>query len=649
MVKLIQGDCIEEMKKMDDNSVDCVICDPPYGLGFMGKGWDTFNPEFINNKMKKDKRSHIGIASQRRSNTAGTYNYKRNNEFQLWCEKWAVEVLRILKPGGFLLSFGGTRTYHRMVCGIEDAGFEIRDMIAWIYGSGFPKSLNIGKAVDKLQGDERKVVGKKIDISSGKPMSSKQARAGNGININEGWDRPWRKDKKHCEDMTLLTKGTSEWEGWGTALKPAIEPICIARKPLSEKTVAKNVLKWGTGGINVDGGRVEHNEDLSIKRDRHKLDTNNQGWGFKAVNRDKGRFPANVILDEEAAEMLDEQSGELISKWGKQTTTCIAPYYPNVEDKNITKKIIPQDFKYSNSNRGGASRFMKNIKVDLNDFLMYNVCRIIELRRIICGYTLENQKIVGMLNGVIQEVEKYFQNVGQFISGNSEMETFRKDMKPIILTLIKQMIELKISNACFAESIDYFTGESEKIIKLLMELNTEDVKNVKNIKPLIIFGNELLELLEDIVKVVQEQNLKSGKRKIENILMPICENTTKNIRFKYTAKASKDERNMGCEGLELGEPPASARSKPAEGRENALGNPRANSHPTVKPIALMKYLVKLFSKKGAIVLDPFMGSGTTGIACKELGRDFIGIEKEPEYFRIAQNRIKAAQKPLIVI
>ena len=129
-------------------------------------------------------------------------------------------------------------------------------MIEWVYGSGFPKSLNIGKAVDKLQGNEREVIGKKIDLSTGRPMSAKQAKAGNGKNINEGWDRPWRADDRHCEEMTLLTKGTSEWEGWGTALKPAHEPICMARKPLSEKTVAENCLKYGTGGINIDESRV---------------------------------------------------------------------------------------------------------------------------------------------------------------------------------------------------------------------------------------------------------------------------------------------------------------------------------------------------------------------------------------------------------
>ena len=212
-VKLILGDCLEVMKEMPDKSVDAVVTDPPYELGFMGKKWDD-----------------TGIAYQ--------------------VEMWA-EVMRVLKPGGHLLSFGGTRTYHRMVCAIEDAGFEIRDQIQWLYGSGFPKSYNIGKNCD-------------------------------------GWD------------------------GWGSALKPANEPICVVRKPLSEKTIVENVLKWGTGGINIDGCRVELNGEIVPINKLEEW----SGFGqlkrpdYEVTQNIQGRFPANVILDEEAGRLLDEMSGE---------------------------------------------------------------------------------------------------------------------------------------------------------------------------------------------------------------------------------------------------------------------------------------------------------------------------------------------------
>jgi DNA modification methylase len=198
---LYQGDCLEILRSMPDNSVDSVVTDPPYGLSFMGKHWDYDVPSV-----------------------------------DIW-----VECLRVLKPGGFLLAACGTRTQHRMAVNIEGAGFEIRDLIAWIYGSGFPKSLDIGKAIDKMQGNEREVVGEVEPFgregrkTNGKPKFDQA-----------GWDTKTTK---------IVTKGNSAYEGWGTALKPAMELWTVARKPI-EGTVAGNVLKWGTGGINVDGCRV---------------------------------------------------------------------------------------------------------------------------------------------------------------------------------------------------------------------------------------------------------------------------------------------------------------------------------------------------------------------------------------------------------
>ena len=181
---ILQGDCLEVMKQLPDNSIDSIVTDPPYELGFMGKKWDS-----------------TGIA----------YNV------ELW-----KEALRVLKHGGHLLSFGGSRTYHRMASAIEDAGFEIRDQIMWVYGSGIPKSLNIGKAIDRLQGNKREVIGENPNY---RPVSGKKGYLGHS-------------NFRQTKGMSITTAGNSEWEGWGTALKPAHEPICMARKPLSEKTVA---------------------------------------------------------------------------------------------------------------------------------------------------------------------------------------------------------------------------------------------------------------------------------------------------------------------------------------------------------------------------------------------------------------------------
>ena len=264
---------------MPDCSVDAIVTDPPYGLSFMGKKWDYDVPSV---------------------------------------EVWA-ECLRMLKPGGHLLAFAGTRTQHRMAVRIEDAGFEIRDMIAWVYGSGFPKSHDVGKAIDKLQGNEREVVGEKI-APDGKPASARLSKRPRGGEINGDIYGVYQNDK---EKTTIKTKGTSAWEGWGTALKPALEPITVARKPLIG-TVAENVLQYGTGAINVDGTRVGFVSDADRKESTAKNQhadfgtkplTNNNVYGdysmIQPTNYNPtGRWPANFIHDgsEEATDLLKDSA-----------------------------------------------------------------------------------------------------------------------------------------------------------------------------------------------------------------------------------------------------------------------------------------------------------------------------------------------------
>jgi site-specific DNA-methyltransferase (adenine-specific) len=218
--QLLHGNCLDILKTLPDNSIDAIVTDPPYELGFMGKKWDA-----------------SGIA----------YNV----------EMWE-QCLRVLKHGGHLLAFGGTRTYHRMACAIEDAGFEIRDSIHWLYGSGFPKSLDVSKAIDKAAGADREIVGKHPNPGSVKPR----------IAMGERW--------KAEPDITApATDAAKQWEGWGTALKPAHEPVVVARKPL-DGTVANNVLQHGTGALNIDATRANE------------------------------RWPANLIIDETIAEQHPE-------------------------------------------------------------------------------------------------------------------------------------------------------------------------------------------------------------------------------------------------------------------------------------------------------------------------------------------------------
>jgi DNA modification methylase len=490
------GNSLEVLKGLEENSIDSIVTDPPYELGFMNKKWDS-----------------TGIA----------YNV------ELW-----KECLRVLKPGGHLLAFSGSRTYHRMAVAIEDAGFEIRDQIMWVYGSGFPKSLDISKAIDKRGGKlvswfgpwfrqwriennitqkdvavlfpsknggmtgcvanwelglnmptieqfnliketfnlpfdsmediEREIIGKKTaGMGTGKTFGMLQSE-GDNINAN-----------KVISITAPATEEAKEWEGWGTQIKPAHEPICLARKPLIG-TVAENVLEWGTGGINIGGCRVGTEDNL------------NGGAYAKEGNR--------------------KESQSL-----------------NSGGMNATGKTVGHDFIQP------SGRFPANFIHDGSD------------------------EVVGL-----------FPNAG---SGNNT-------------------------------GAYNYNGR---------EYNNKETSMFNGDKP-----------------VAPSNYNDSGSA----------------ARFFYCAKASKRDRDEGLDGFALGDPPASARRKPAEGRKNALGLPRANHHPTVKPTDLMQYLCRLITPPNGLIIDPFMGSGSTGKAAMYEGFRFIGIDLDPEYCKIAEARIEFA-------
>jgi site-specific DNA-methyltransferase (adenine-specific) len=255
---LFKGDSRQVLPLMKDNSIDSVVCDPPYELGFMGKSWDS-----------------TGIA----------------NDPKLW-----KEVLRVLKPGGHLLAFSGSRTYHRMAVAIEDAGFEIRDQIMWVYGSGFPKSHNISKGIDKAAGAEREVVGE-TRRGAQSESTGRYGAWGDGIT-----------------PTAPATAEAKQWQGWGTALKPAHEPIVLARKPV-EGTVANNVLTFGVGGINIDGTRVgsEGGSTRGDKPSTHLSPSGAFNTGHDILKLNAGRFPANFIHDgsDEVVELFPDTKGKI--------------------------------------------------------------------------------------------------------------------------------------------------------------------------------------------------------------------------------------------------------------------------------------------------------------------------------------------------
>lgn len=330
-IKILQGDNIELLKNYPDNYFDSIVTDCPYGLGkepnankllqdwidhgyhevkgvgFMGKSWDAFVPQPI-----------------------------------FW-----KEIFRVLKPGGYVLAFFGTRTYDWGTLAIRLAGFEIRDMITWHYGSGFPKSLDISKSIDSQKGEIRELTRSGIDKKIGKNIKF-DVRASN---------KRERYDNAVCEEA----KEAKEAKGWGTALKPATEPICVARKPLIGN-VAENFLKFGTGGINLDGCRIEFESDEDLASATYGTGTNILGGnyvGSKLTDGRKnieanslGRFPANVIFDTCMADILDKQTGILKSGSTKSTYITKESTNNSMSGKNYERAMVDRD-----GDSGGASRF----------------------------------------------------------------------------------------------------------------------------------------------------------------------------------------------------------------------------------------------------------------------------------------------------
>lgn len=418
------GECLAVMRTMPDNSVDAIVTDPPYGLSFMGKRWDYDVPAV---------------------------------------EVWA-ECLRVLKPGGHLLAFAGTRTQHRMAVRIEDAGFEIRDMIAWVYGSGFPKSLDVSKAIDKAAGAEREFT----------PIGNAVKRLIPGADQNATGS--WVKDNGREYQPGVsepATEAARQWQGWGTALKPALEPITMARKPFP-RTVAENVLMHGTGALNIDGCRVDASEGRPLIESKAESSLHAFGDGLNGSRcagvTTQGRFPANLIHD---------GSAEVVAMFPSEAGAA-APVHQRNADK--------------------------------------------------------------------------FRTAYSAFAGNRDEagSTFHAD-----------------------------TGSA--------------------------------------------------------------------ARFFYVPKADNADREDGLIDVPPG-PAGVGDNRPSGSFNERIGKstvaPRSNTHPTVKPTDLMRYLCRLVTPPGGVVLDPFMGSGSTGRAALLDSFRFIGIEREEQYLAIAAARIAAiARQP----
>jgi DNA modification methylase len=358
-VTLLAGDCLEILAALPESSVDSVVCDPPYGLQFMGREWDKLWRNGTEADVSYVERTKGELTSRARK--LPDYSASKPEQMQEFHEAWARLVLRVLRPGGHLVAFSGTRTYHRMACAIEDAGFEIRDQIGWAYGSGFPKSHDVSKGIDRAAGAERE------KIVTGKAVK----RMIPGADQNS--DGSWIKDNGRVYEPSIEIPATEEarqWQGWGTALKPAWEPICLARKPLIG-TVAQNCLTHGVGALNIDGCRIEApdaKEHFSeIAGSRYVGTTYNGGKSSEAEPRltsatSAGRWPANICHDgsEEVVGAFPDVHG---------AGAACGDKWPRAENVNVYGKANDGMTGARFGDSGSAARFFYTAKADAEDRL----------------------------------------------------------------------------------------------------------------------------------------------------------------------------------------------------------------------------------------------------------------------------------------
>ena len=551
-MNIIHGDCLEELKKLEDNSVDAVVCDPPYGLsntkpqqvadvlkawvtgdtvsvpakrgGFMGKDWDSFVPPPA-----------------------------------VW-----EECMRVLKPGGHMAVFAGARTQDLMGLSIRLAGFEIRDTLGWVYGSGMPKSHNISKAIDKAAGAEREVVGAG---KSGKTYGMGGLR---GVETSTG-----------SFDITApATSDAQRWDGWGTALKPAIEPIILARKPL-DGTVANNVLAHGVGGLNIDASRVGA-PDAQEGRKRHGGGNAVSPSMMGPLNPDvrpaspAGRFPANVLLDEHAAKEMDEQSGWQKDGTAVQRNRKGSEANPNgIYSSHVREAEPDQTF----SSGGGASRFFPVFK--------YQAKAPKKERPVIYKNNCECEEWQSQQKATTGSTETENQSWNTSTSGSSTTAQYQTDMISTISTTTNSTTESKTSPASAKLSISESTQDAR--------IGTENGGSHAN----------SAEVLNQSLKITGTSVKKAG-------------HNTDGVGHATSAKWYTTSECEKC------------------------GVPRRKvQHVTVKPVALMEWLVTLITPEGGTTLDPFAGTGTTLQAARDKGFSAIGVEQDADYIELIEQRLSA--------
>ena len=732
---ILKGNCLDTLKTLPDCSVDRIVTDPPYELGFMGKSWDN-----------------SGIA----------YNQ------DLW-----AECLRVLKPGGHLLAFSGSRTYHRMVVAIEDSGFEIRDQIMWIYGSGFPKSLDVSKAIDKLNGrmfDDRYALGKhikerrtRLNITKGQvnewlgsstkcehyestsdgfarvPTSEDYQILKKRLGLSNDFDELVARIEAEREVVGTKTSGIAnkneaprhtigasksievditapatpeaqQWQGWGTALKPAHEPIVVARKPLIG-TVANNVLTYGTGALNIDGSRVGTTEKLSIGSNNRQNALINFGMKDNKETQEQnlhGRWPANVIHDgsDEVLAGFPNEAGRFFFNTKSDYNEGLwldLNLHPNPAKNAETSSSLP--------NQSGDSVLVHalnlalpeglrcvGLSVELSTTVTANESkRIVEAvmqmtQSIGARFLPESEqpkltlssnhaKVVGTLEptGIMTITASHWKSDGyaepvtfSITPENSEHGARDSNGKSFIYCAKASKSERNAGlELCTCDKLSPWEKVGQQVAhqtdtEPLAPRDTEEsgIQNNSDSEwNTSLSGSDTTEpCLTDCKSITLTTTNSTTTSVISNLSAQSnisvctqganCETECGGNRAKSADNSSQSPMSIGTSAERDGLVTADANLATSAllSQVSAKGvlfcarcDGLKGGHPTVKPLALMRYLIKLVTPPGGTVLDPFLGSGTTAVAAILEGFEWIGCEMTEDYFPIIEARVVWAE------
>jgi len=592
-VRILFGDCRERMRELPDNSVDSVVCDPPYLLSFMGREWDSVGgKKGMRDETRARQRSEYadsapGAPRYAASAVPAALKPGEATAMQAWHHSWAVEAYRVLKPGGHLLAFGGTRTVHRLACALEDAGFEIRDsilemlasdqafrdlwdtlapeqqeamgkalesvgltgLLSWNHSQGFPKGLNVSKKIDRILGAEREVVATREEHNICRPEGGGDER----FNTSSG-----ARETRTVETTAPATPEAKKWDGFNVAMKPSFEPVVCCRKPLSESNVASNVLKWGTGALNIGACRVgtEIVPQQIGGMERFNQKAHEHGYRPNAYQKDNGRngeASAESRYDEKGstnfAAMPGPRNGSPQGRWPANTVLL---HHPECVCRGVKKVKGGTGGKASGDNAFGHDS----------------------------GWNKHNNRSTK----IVRQNDE---------NGQEQVEDWDCHPECPAFLLNKQSGKSKSSGG--QASLGAFRGGK-------------------------IYGEG---------KDVREQR------------DPGYGDSGGASRFLYQAKASRRDRWFYCRDCQ-------AAFCETERQDHQHGHDKGKpdwkhivAHPTVKPLSLMRYLARLVTPPGGVVLDPFLGTGTTAVACIEEGFRCIGCEQDPEYAVIARTRVEA--------